>query len=170
MDVSPSWEFKPERLKPSRTLDISVMKKGKELLSECSGNPGNLNPAEAEFAARMAANNGFEYYVHIVDGEDLHLQKYYPCAQFVWITVGTARQGTQGHDAIERVSATSSQRTSLIVMRDDADWRFIASWTDLDTARSAREMDITHPIPNYHRTPAARVSMMTGECIMTSGH
>jgi hypothetical protein len=57
---------------------------------------------------------------------------------------------------------------SFEVSRDDNDWRFIISGTDLTTQRSARKLRILSPGPAINFDAKAGVWMITGQCIMTA--
>jgi hypothetical protein len=63
----------------------------------------------------------------------------------------------------------SARGMSFIVSRDDNDWRFIISGTDLTTERRGRELRIRAPsLSQVKHEAKAGVWMITGQCIMTT--
>jgi hypothetical protein len=62
----------------------------------------------------------------------------------------------------------SSGGLSFIVSRDDNDWRFVISGTDLTTEREGRKLRILSPSPYLNFKAQADVWMITGQCIMTT--
>jgi hypothetical protein len=62
----------------------------------------------------------------------------------------------------------SSRGMSFIVSRDDNDWRFVISGTDLTTEREGRKLRILVPSPQVNYEAKAEVWMITGQCIMTT--
>jgi hypothetical protein len=152
MDVLPGGKFEPRLDSEDRTVEIVVRRKGKE-------------------TRRMCALST-EYYVEMTDFLHFHFDKYNPCEQMVWVKIGSVREGrAQDHDTIEELHASDSVQESVIVKRDDADWRFIESSTYLATALDVREGKAARPLsPNFPSPRAeASVSMISGACIMTAG-
>jgi hypothetical protein len=70
------------------------------------------------------------------------------------------------HSTLETVTG-SAQNMSFIVSRDDNDWRFIISSTNLTTEREGRELRILVPKPGVNYDAKAGVWMLTGQCVMT---
>src|SRR5262249_31361606 len=73
------------------------------------------------------------------------------------------------HSTLNKVTG-SAKDMSFIVSRDDNDWRFVISGTDLTTEREARKLGILVPSPNLKFEAKAGVWMLTGQCIMTVDH
>ena len=61
----------------------------------------------------------------------------------------------------------SAEEMSFIVSRDDNDWRFIISGTDLMTEREGRKLRILAPRSRVNFDAKADVWMLTGQCVMT---
>jgi hypothetical protein len=58
------------------------------------------------------------------------------------------------------------RQMTVVITRDDNDWRFVLSKTHLSTTRSTRMSKIEVPQVAQFFTPEARVNFVTGECIM----
>lgn len=58
-------------------------------------------------------------------------------------------------------------RMIFALSRDDKDWRFIMSNTDLTTEREGRKLRILAPSPLVNYDDKAEIWMITGQCIMT---
>ena len=71
------------------------------------------------------------------------------------------------HSTLNKV-AGSAREMSFIVSRDDNDWRFIISRTELTTEREGRELRILALQPGINYDAEADVWMITGQCIMTT--
>ena len=63
----------------------------------------------------------------------------------------------------------TSRPISLILVKDDGDWRFILSSTNLETEKSARELRVGSTFA-YDIKSSASLWMLTGECIMATSH
>jgi hypothetical protein len=60
----------------------------------------------------------------------------------------------------------ASAPMSLIIERDDVEWRFIISMTELLTSKGARELRYGHNDQSIQWKSEAKVSFITGECIL----
>ena len=67
---------------------------------------------------------------------------------------------------IDKVTGAAG-RMMFAVSRDDKDWRFIMSNTDLTTEREGRKLRILAPSPLVNYDAKAEIWMITGQCIMT---
>ncbi len=72
----------------------------------------------------------------------------------------------EGFEASEIYGSATS---SLLVHREDADWRFTLTTTYLMTARESRRIRATAPIPGVIAKPQSSVSLMMGDCVMEKG-
>jgi hypothetical protein len=69
---------------------------------------------------------------------------------------------------IDKVTGNNMSRMSFVVRRDDNDWRFMLSNSELTTEREGRELRIKVPNPQLHFDAEAKIWMITGQCIMTN--
>jgi hypothetical protein len=111
------------------------------------------------------------YYVEIKGNQLAARYSIGSCDQSVQIDTKLTHVGNQSFQALEQVeSVTTHYRPmSLLVHRDDADWRFVLSSTDLTTVRESRQLRATFPQPQITFDPKASTWFLTGECVMTAG-
>jgi hypothetical protein len=84
-----------------------------------------------------------------------------PCLQ-----VGCGRNLERLQDSVAR----STSPVSIILQRDDNDWRFIMSATELTTEREERKTRILVPPQRGVKYEALASSVfLTGECLLTLG-
>jgi hypothetical protein len=88
------------------------------------------------------------------------------CSQVTTLEFGKVKDITKPQE-LERVQASIGGRTltSIEIMRDDAEWRFVLSRTDLTTEKYARELRTSTPNPPIQFKAEATVYFVTGECI-----
>jgi hypothetical protein len=71
------------------------------------------------------------------------------------------------NSTLNKVAGSTRREMSFIVSRDDNNWRFVISGTDLTTEREGRELRIVMPKPGVSYDAKAGVWMVTGQCVMT---
>jgi hypothetical protein len=82
------------------------------------------------------------------------------------------REDGCGHplERLEDSVARSTSPVSIILQRDDNDWRFIMSVTELTTEREERKTRIlVPPQPGIKYEALANSVFLTGECLLTLG-
>jgi hypothetical protein len=155
MEVLPNGNIVPTTNISDKTpIEIVVRKESQSTLAACG-----------------VRNIPTQYFIELNGRNLANFYKNGPCAQRVETHYKTYPVGDRRLPDLEGIEAAEVYETvrSLIVHRDDADWRFILSSTSLITARDSRQLRATVPMQNYTvPPPAAATWLLTGECIMTT--
>lgn len=116
-------------------------------------------------------NSSYQYYIQLSGNNLANFYKNGLCSQRVELHYDTLHVRPGRFPDLEGVESAEIYGTvrSLLVHRDDAEWRFILSSTSLLTARESRRLKATVPIPGLKFDPEASSSLLTGECVMTAG-
>jgi hypothetical protein len=77
-------------------------------------------------------------------------------------------QYNNGLESLQANTELSLHATTLKVSRDDTEWRFIATGSDVTTKRKAREINIQAP-KQVPWSAGADVWTLTGECVLDIG-
>lgn len=92
-----------------------------------------------------------------------------PCYQIVDFVRGLY-QGLDKLPALQQLHACIAldayRHIDLQIARDDLDWRFILSNTDLTTEKQARELRVRSPNSPFRVEAEANVYFITGECVL----
>jgi hypothetical protein len=143
---------------------------GMEVLPNGTYRP--LTDAASTLEIRVRVSNDWkmcgasEYYIELSGNEFASLYDDLPCSQQVKLFF--TQLNKQGD--LETLDANIGHSMSLLVHRDDVEWRFVLSDTSLITARESRKLRIMAPNPKTNYDASANISMLTDECIITSGH
>lgn len=88
------------------------------------------------------------------------------CSQIVKEDSQVDRAGSQNVPALNKVTGVllRSSPMSVVVDKEDVDWRFILSLTDLTTVRDSRRLRILVPKLGNSFDPKASTWFITGEC------
>jgi hypothetical protein len=150
MKVLPDGRYRPiADLSSHFTLTIKLRNDTGKLYSFCS----------AERA------HGSDYVEISQSGGDLFSNPADPCSQVIKMNFG--KFGPSKALELEQLRASIGPPSlmSLDLMRDDIEWRFVLSRTDITTEKEARKLRVTSP--SFHQWEAnATVYFMTGECIL----
>jgi hypothetical protein len=107
------------------------------------------------------------YYVEIQPSGSLFSTAEFsePCLQIV---IPELRWVPDKNAQLERLKASIGGRAliSLDIAREDAEWRFVLSRTDITTERHARELRVSPVTHNMEWRAETSMSFYTGECIL----
>jgi hypothetical protein len=91
-----------------------------------------------------------------------------PCYQTITLRFAATTSISQAPELEEVRGSLSVGQTgrdlSLDIARDDAEWHFVLSRTDLTTSKRSRELRVM--VPSQEFKPEASVDFLTGECIL----
>jgi hypothetical protein len=149
MKVSPNGNYKPIAEASPTTLKIQVkrMKDGWYLADVC---PKKLDFLEVEEPGGLFSTGMSNPCFQTVNFRFAPLQ-----------SPDTPAELEEVHASIE---PTITKNMALDVERDDIEWRFVLSSTDLTTTRRSRQLRVSSP--RFEFAPEADVHFFTGECVL----
>lgn len=154
VEILPSGQVRPGTGISDKTpIEIVVRKAVPDAVQACGNGNGT-----SEYFAEINGTNMAEFFRHGLCSQRLKVNYDYHIAE----------GGAPDLKRIEAAEVYGGVR-SLLVARDDADWRFTFSSTDLLTSREARRLRVAVPNPRIVGNPDANISILSGECVMTSG-
>jgi hypothetical protein len=104
-------------------------------------------------------------YIELSGNDIVELYNRDYCSQIMKVFRQSRQVGGQSTWLLKSITGVFLGPMSVVVAKDDADWRYIMSFTDLTTSRESREMRILHPKFKLF-DPKASTSFVTGECIL----